>query len=332
MFLEKIFSVKNDQDYKIITLMFCKFKFFNAKKCYAKLDKKTRRLLSYCEQMKMVLDSVCDVSKCPPASGKLRDIQQVMTKSLVVLSRILDANSIKYWIDFGTLLGAYRHKGFIPWDYDIDISMDRENYSKAMKVLPSLLKCTPFRLDIGKKGKPIFMKVAINDHLVIDIFPYDFSDSHLDMKEVADNWLKARQEYADTFPLKAFYAHKIKLEDTLDKMYQIMKKHQVIDISSSKDNAKYVFRAIDSSHLNSTINFHPVSEVFPLQKLKFENYEFSAPKTPAIYLSRCDSGHYGDIMKFPPLQAINVYDVDSLISDYDLQRVNKQLDELLKRK
>lgn len=58
---------------------------------------------------------------------------------LAVVDDICRRNNIKYFADGGTLLGAVRHKGFIPWDDDIDLCLRREEYNKLIKILPAEL-------------------------------------------------------------------------------------------------------------------------------------------------------------------------------------------------
>ncbi|MCI5873714.1 MAG: LicD family protein [Clostridiales bacterium] len=58
---------------------------------------------------------------------------------LQIIIDICHRHSLTYFADYGTLLGAVRHQGFIPWDDDIDISLKRDDYNRLLQLLPSAL-------------------------------------------------------------------------------------------------------------------------------------------------------------------------------------------------
>ena len=62
---------------------------------------------------------------------KLREAQLKMLGILEEIDKLCRAHNISYWIEGGTLLGALRHGGFIPWDDDVDISMLRSDYDRV---------------------------------------------------------------------------------------------------------------------------------------------------------------------------------------------------------
>ena len=68
----------------------------------------------------------------PKAEGTLRLVQEAEAGFLDLFQKFCEENNLRYWIDFGTLLGAIRHKGFIPWDDDIDIAMPRDDYERLI--------------------------------------------------------------------------------------------------------------------------------------------------------------------------------------------------------
>ena len=72
--------------------------------------------------------------------ASLKEAQELMTTILKDIDSICRKNNINYWIESGTLLGAVRHKGFIPWDDDIDIGMLREDYNKFLEIANKDLK------------------------------------------------------------------------------------------------------------------------------------------------------------------------------------------------
>lgn len=68
----------------------------------------------------------------------LNEIQNLYYSLFPILEAFLIQHNIKYWAIAGTVLGAVRHEGFIPWDEDIDLGMDRENYEKFLFVSKKL--------------------------------------------------------------------------------------------------------------------------------------------------------------------------------------------------
>ena len=66
---------------------------------------------------------------------RLRQCQLVMLRLLKIFDHLCTKHDIRYFLTGGTLLGAIRHKGFIPWDDDLDVGMTRVNYEKFVKLV-----------------------------------------------------------------------------------------------------------------------------------------------------------------------------------------------------
>ena len=74
----------------------------------------------------------------------LRKLQLTQVEMLKEIRRVCEKLNIQYFLIDGTLLGAVRHKGFIPWDDDLDIAMTRPEYDKFVKFAPNELSTEYF--------------------------------------------------------------------------------------------------------------------------------------------------------------------------------------------
>lgn len=120
----------------------------------------------------------------------LRHLQLAELEILKDIDRVCREYDIAYWLDSGTVLGARRHGGFIPWDDDIDLGMPRDDYERFLEVAPAALG-NRFRATCSRSNPhqaALFAKVMLkgtrfvtdeteeagfDQGVFVDIFPYD---------------------------------------------------------------------------------------------------------------------------------------------------------------
>lgn len=123
--------------------------------------------------------------------SKLRQLQLCELEILDEFVRICEKHGLRYYLVGGTLLGAVRHQGFIPWDDDIDVAMPREDYDRLAELCPEELNPQYFYqcpetdphyfltyAKIRKNGTEVyeerFKDAKFHKGVFIDIFPLDF--------------------------------------------------------------------------------------------------------------------------------------------------------------
>lgn len=131
--------------------------------------------------------------KYNPEGSLLRRHQLCMLEMLKYIDSVCKKNDIKYWLSSGTLLGAVRHKGFIPWDDDCDIEMLRSDYKK-------LLCC--LKKENYANGKYV---LQTNENDVFYVMPYAKLrkvDTLVYERGEEDLLYKYRGVFIDIFPLE----------------------------------------------------------------------------------------------------------------------------------
>lgn len=257
-----------------------------------------------------------DITKVPPAQGLLRDIQLANLALLKELAYVCEKNNFKYILDAGTLLGAIRHKGFIPWDDDIDILMFREDYEKIVSAFKNTTRNSDIYAEYHRDkdtNSQYFIKIKHKKcpFLGVDIFPLDSYGKHLSLKEqlIATNKIFKILKH-----LKKEIDPNISNKETKTMLTKTMK--EKILLSSANANGDFVY-GVDFAHKLKNW-FLDRDIVLPLRKIQFEDSKYTTVNKPKEFLKNI----YGDYMKYPKKIKILHFSYKNLTSE-QLETIKK---------
>lgn len=245
-----------------------------------------------------------------PDGSLLRRQQMRMLELLEAVDSVCRKHHIPYWLSSGTLIGAARHQGFIPWDDDLDIEMLREDYLRLVKVLPSEL---PDRFVLQTHDTDpdyifIYGKLRDRDSYLGEVNRYD------------RNW-KYRGIYIDIFPLErvphalAWVAghmqgqiynqlnSKTLSEEAISRRVQrIYKFNERVGFPILRLISRLI-PGVPLRHSFGTPYFKPryMQDIFPLSEMEFEGRMFPVPHDTDALLRKI----YGDYMQLPDLDDIH---------------------------
>lgn len=239
----------------------------------------------------------------------LEEQKQIQLNILIKVDQFCRERNLRYSLGGGTLLGAVRHKGFIPWDDDIDIMMPRPDYDQFVHSFNGYdedLTCEAYELNkshiypFGKvyHNKTLLKEIEVTKDtgIYIDIFPIDgFPENKEEQKKfIKDLYLWRMMLYIKHLKFNGTFKrfiHKIILyfiptSFLQKKIQQLMKKY-------SFSNA--YCGAVSGIYQEKECYPHSVFEDY-IQTLSFEGHHFLTIKEYDSYLKQ----HYGDYMQLPP--------------------------------
>lgn len=249
---------------------------------------------------------------------ELRKIQIIMLDILIEFDRICKKNGITYSIGGGTMLGAIRHKGFIPWDGDADVFMLRSEYNKLRKVSETDLDTCRFFFQDYKsdlhyrwgyarilRKDTVFIRAGYEhmkakNGIFIDVFVFD---------NVPDNYISKRFHLFSCYCIRKMLwseaGKKVHPSRLLRLNYWLISLIPrnfifiILEIIAKRSNLieTELVRHMTSMHINEQKYGIPRKLFEELVEYEFEGHTFLGFKDYDIYLKSA----YGDYMSLPPL-------------------------------
>lgn len=246
--------------------------------------------------------------KYNPDGSDLRKAQIRMLDLLIFLDNICKEHNLRYWLDGGTLLGSFRHNGFIPWDDDTDVCMPREDALKLKKILGDEVLDNGFVLQ-SHDSDPGYLRQSW--FVLRDTKTEYIQDSYL------HNRLKYKGVQIDIFIMENDYPPKIirlckilstvLLDWPLHNIWHTKIFRPFLNLNNYLlDKIIYpmvrrIFKSDKKQDIhygigNSFENRYNLEWIYPLTRHNFENHSFCVPYNSDKYLSEL----YGDWATIPP--------------------------------
>lgn len=232
---------------------------------------------------------------------------------LRIVDQVCKENELDYFVFYGTLLGAVRHKGFIPWDDDIDIIMPRKDYDSLAQVMENnsygLFFMRPENTSdtIYPHGKMIDTSTELYVHgykhvdgygVGIDIFPIDYLSNNRLLRTI-------KIKYA--LLLRKLIEHSA--STTVEKgssYYLTIKRYIAFYLTRVLDTNKLINKLNTLNIKNKPSSYYgvawdralPKELLFNAKRMPFEDFYVNVPNDSLYFLKEL----FGDYLKYPPVE------------------------------
>lgn len=248
----------------------------------------------------------------------VKKIQFVLLDLLTVVDKFCRENAIKYSLAYGTALGAVRHKGFIPWDDDADIFMERYDYERFIKLwneasVPGytlyatdnpntwLTHTKLYKDNTAKITKLEDLKLPEHHEIFLDIFPLDKVTRKKRKRRKFMFWGKLRLVYTRDHPFQATNNKFLKL---VSKLMLSIPKRLKRKIREKGNRVVLKYNDLESNYdWISLADPVAIYEFLPpvldeVEEMEFEGHKFFVYKN----FDQVLRVSYGDYMKLPPVE------------------------------